>query len=245
MLLHSCGGRIINPVGHKDILNAVARNQARHAPARRHGQKNHCDKKSRSHGFIISFTTFKKCVRLIGMFRKTFFVKPKLQLKYLLVSLLIVVITSASILFVVTQTLIHSDRLSQFSPGEVQNIKNTILGSFGWILGILLLAIGAQSVLFFHRFIGPLYVIEKMLGLMGQGRIGGHIHLRHGDELKELGEAAESLAQNLSVIVNEDRTRARFISRRLEEMVQAEPRLKEKIEKIQAEISQLTGKFQL
>lgn len=49
MLLHSCGGRIINPVGHKDILNAVARNQARHAPARRHGQKNHCDKKSRSH----------------------------------------------------------------------------------------------------------------------------------------------------------------------------------------------------
>lgn len=139
------------------------------------------------------------------MIRTKFFVKPKLQAKILFQTLLLVLIASACVLFVVWKQIYEAEWLVGVSGGELARAKEDIFASWMWITGIILAASLLQNLFFFHRLVGPIYVMERIAALMAEGHMGGHIHLRRKDEFRDLAKSLETVANRVRETVSADR----------------------------------------
>ncbi len=130
---------------------------------------------------------------MMYILRKSFFVKPKLLLKYVFYALLTVIFTSVCILIAMRRTIYTTEALENLvNESEIRAVQLAIMSPFWWIVAILLIVIGIQSLIRFHKIIGPIYALEKIIAMIKQGHLGGHIILRRGDELKDRAQGCKN-----------------------------------------------------
>ena len=185
------------------------------------------------------------------MVRKTFFIKPKLQFKYIFMSVLITAVCSAVVYVTLSRILFTSDRLSELSPFEIAAFQRSFRFSFVWILLLLMLAFGLESMFRFHRLIGPIYVIEKMIKTIASGDLTQEFHLRKHDELRDLVNELVAMREGLRNSVMSDRKTCENINAKLDLLLKsvndgATPAdLRKKIEEARNEISRISSHFKI
>lgn len=175
--------------------------------------------------------------------RKKLLVKPKLQLKYVFLSVLLVLFSAVLSYWIMTREMTRSPFTENLSFGEVTALRQEIRIVFFWVALLLALSVSIQSIVFFHRLIGPIYVLEKMFQLMRTGDLRINLKLRKNDELKDLAEGLEDIVKSYSSWIGEDRKRIEAVKARLSA-------LKGKISDQEAaalmqDLDQVTGHFQI
>lgn len=161
------------------------------------------------------------------MLRKTFFVKPRLQIKYLLLTLGTVLITAICVYFAMDQGVSQLESSSKITMNEIVSMRSTLRVSFLWILSILLLVLGIESIFIFHRLLGPAYALEKIMRLVGKGDLKVIPRLRKDDDLKDLAEVFDEMISNLRRKVEADRAVATEVAQKI-----SDPQLKERLYRI-------------
>ena len=120
------------------------------------------------------------------MARRTIFIRPRLQIKYLISSLLVVCLTALAVYYVFWSSLITSPGLDSLSAGEMRALQYAYQTSFVWVVLIILIAIGFLSIFYFHRLVGPIYVFGKIVKALAAGDLTAAMHTHKNDELKDL-----------------------------------------------------------
>jgi len=150
------------------------------------------------------------------MRRINFFAKPKIQVKYVLITLILVLATGILSLYVMQTRIFHSEFAENLSRGEVQALIAEVRVGIYWVIAIVLIMSLIQAVLFFHRLIGPVIALERILDRMIEGNFGGSVKLRKHDELKDLAEKIEELGERISEEVKQDREKLAEIRQKIE-----------------------------
>ena len=185
---------------------------------------------------------------MLYLFRKSFFVKPKLLLKYVAYALLTVVFTSVCILVVMRRTIYTTDALENLvNESEIRAVQSAMMSPFWWIVVILLIVIGIQSLIRFHRIIGPIYALEKIIELIKQGNLGGHILLRRGDELKDLAQKVEDMSSSLKSYIQKDRETIEKLRSELDSIsdVSVPGEIKTRLAAVKEKLSKITCDFKI
>lgn len=182
------------------------------------------------------------------LFRKSFYVKPKILFKYIFYALLTVIFTSVCILVVMRQTIYRTEALENLvSESEIRAVQSAIMSSWWIPVGILLVVIGIQSLIRFHKIVGPIFALEKIIAIIKQGHVGGHIHLRRGDELKDLAKEIEDMSASLKNYVKNDRKIIAEISTELENISKMtnQQDIKNRLTEVKNKLSEITSDFKL
>ena len=150
------------------------------------------------------------------MRRINFFAKPKIQAKYVLITLILVLVTGLLSLYVMQTRIYHSEIAENLSTGEVQALIAEVRAGIYWVIGIVFIMSLIQAILFFHRLIGPVVALERILDLMIEGNFGGSVKLRKHDELKDLAEKIEKLGKRINEEIKQDKERIAQIKQKIE-----------------------------
>jgi methyl-accepting chemotaxis protein len=179
------------------------------------------------------------------MFRRTYLVKPAIQLKYMLYGLLGVIATGLCVYLVLDLSLNRAESLSQLSAGELESVREAMRGSLIWVMAVLLVIVAAAGTVLFHRIIGPLYAVEKVLRMVADGDLAVYMPLRRGDELREVAEAVEQMVGGIRRRVLVDKETALACRNKLLRLAEADPALKDKIQPVLAELDRIGQDFRL
>lgn len=129
--------------------------------------------------------------------RKKFLVKPSLQLRHLVMTLAVILISClfGYVLFesMMTSALQRSGILTH----DLRHILGLTRWGFFLIMLILLSAIGVENYLLFHKFAGPLHAVEKGLKRISQGDFSTAIHTRESDQLSDLVSSFELMRKEI------------------------------------------------
>ncbi|MFH1353270.1 MAG: hypothetical protein ABIH68_06845 [bacterium] len=127
-----------------------------------------------------------------------FFAKPKIQLKYVFITLVLVLVTALLSIYVMDYRIIHSTFAENLCDAEVAALSKEVRTGILWVLGIVLVMAFVQATIFFHQLVGPLVALERTMDVMREGYFGGRLELRKRDELKDLAEKIEDLGIKIS-----------------------------------------------
>lgn len=150
----------------------------------------------------------------MAIIRKRFLIKPKLQLKYMFITVGIVAMSAIVVYIVLHAVLRSSSGMENLTQGEWMALNNAMNRSLYWIVGFIAAVLAVESVFFFHRMVGPLYVFEKVLRALKAGDLTQSLHLRKGDEFKDVASEFNEMLEVLSSKISEMKISARNISQR-------------------------------
>ncbi|UCG17208.1 MAG: hypothetical protein JSV19_04090 [Phycisphaerales bacterium] len=118
--------------------------------------------------------------------RRKYVIDPAFQLKYagtIAVSVFFISSIIGSILYGVLH---HQARLRVLNPAPQETEVATVVLLFGLVFAAVAAAgVGAWSVITTHRMCGPIYLFERWLAEVAQGRLPKLRALREKDEFKE------------------------------------------------------------
>jgi hypothetical protein len=135
--------------------------------------------------------------------RKNYFIEKKFQVKYLLLTILMLL--TYSLLFIVIIFAPYMLTLYFDYPlNEQAESARVILLLHGriwpWIGGVILF-FGTVSIFISHKVAGPLFRMKKSLDKVTQGDLSVVIKLRKWDDLKDLAERINLLVEELRTFV--------------------------------------------
>jgi len=137
--------------------------------------------------------------------RRQYIVKPKLQIKYLLILAAVIIVSSILIYYMFLDSLLNSPGMDQLSAGAVKNFVRSYTSGFFWaILGFMAIVL-IESIFYFHRLIGPIFFFEKVMTRLKNGDFSVSVHHRHKDETIELATSMNEAISNVRTAVSEDR----------------------------------------
>ncbi|MCL2389844.1 MAG: methyl-accepting chemotaxis protein [Endomicrobia bacterium] len=139
------------------------------------------------------------------MLRKKYFVKPKMQWRYLLILMIIMIILGVLSYYAFLKTLVSAPGMEQLSAGTVKNFTNAYTNGFFWIILAFSVFVLVQSVFYFHRIIGPMYFFELVMKKLSEGNFGVKVHWRSKDETVELANLISKVIENTRKSVISDR----------------------------------------
>ncbi len=135
--------------------------------------------------------------------RKKYFIDKQLQTKYLVLTILMLVVYT--LLFVVILIFPYILALSFDVPlAEQTEAAKTLLilhGSIWPALGIVILIMSGVSVLITHKMAGPVYRFKQTLAEISNGNLDISIKLREKDDLKDLAEEFNKVIGDLRGVV--------------------------------------------
>jgi methyl-accepting chemotaxis protein len=179
------------------------------------------------------------------MFRRNYMVKPALQLKYLAFGIVGVIVTGFCVYLTLDISIVHSERLSQLSQGELDTVVHAMQISFVWVLAILVLGTVVAGVLIFHRLIGPMYAVEKVLRMVADGDLTVYMPLRRGDELREVADAVEQMVGGTRRRLLRDKEHVVACQNKLRQLAEANPNLKTDLDALAAKLDRVGEEFRL
>jgi len=130
--------------------------------------------------------------------RHKYVINPAFQWKYALTITIAVFLISSIVSSVLYGLLHHQARLRFMNPETYTAEVTLVIFLFGAVFSALTAgAVGVWCVVVTHRVCGPLYVLDRYLAQLAQGRIPKLRPMRRKDEFKELystfSKAIESL----------------------------------------------------
>lgn len=139
------------------------------------------------------------------MLRKNYIVKPKVQWKYLVILAIVLVVCAVLCYYAFLTSLQNAPGMDQLSAGTVKNFKRAYTSGFFWIFLVFAVFILVQSVFYFHRIVGPMFLFEKIMRKLAAGNFSMKMHWRKKDETKELASLIGKMIENTRSSVLEDR----------------------------------------
>ncbi len=140
----------------------------------------------------------------MSFIRKHFMIKPKLQLKYMALTAVVVILTGFVVRWILHAVLMASGGMENLSTGEWLALERGLDRSLYLIIGFIAVVLAVESIFFFHRMVGPLFVFERILKSLKEGDLTAKFTLRKGDEFKEvaahLNEALSTLSAKIKKI---------------------------------------------
>ena len=137
--------------------------------------------------------------------RRQYIVKPKLQIKYLLILAAIIIVSSILIYYMFLDSLLNSPGMDQLSAGAVRNFVRSYTSGFFWAILCFMALVLIESIFYFHRLIGPIFFFEKVMARLKTGDFSVSVHHRHKDETIELATSMNEAISNVRTAVSEDR----------------------------------------
>ncbi len=137
--------------------------------------------------------------------RSTYLLKNKIQVKYALLTvalLLIYTIVLLAAVFVPQMWLLASE--SRPFPERVEAANAFLLiHSYLWpILAVVVILFGGVTILVTHRLAGPLFVIHRMISRLLEGDLSARVKLRKEDDLHDLELVVNRLAEKNELLVS-------------------------------------------
>ena len=131
--------------------------------------------------------------------RKKFLVDKKVQIKYaayIAVLLLVYTLLLLSVIFAPHALVLFSDSPApeQVTAAEMVLLLNSYI--WPWII-LLMIFCGVYSIFITHKIAGPVFVFNRMAKTIGRGDFSLRAKLRDGDDLKELAESLNGMADSL------------------------------------------------
>jgi len=151
--------------------------------------------------------------------RKKFFVKPALQLKHLVWTLLAVLACFVSCYLVFESILTSAISRGSLDMSQWIALRESLRLGFGITLLLLLAAIGTENYLFFHSVAGPLYALEKGLRRLAKGDFGDVVQIRETDELGDLIQTFETMKKQIQTRIDLQEKTAQFLSAELDRVL--------------------------
>ena len=122
--------------------------------------------------------------------RRRYFIDKRLQTKYVVLTILLLVVYT--FLFVVILTFPYIVPLASSAPIEEQaKAARTLLTlhkSIWPALGVVMLIMSSASIFITHKIAGPVYRFRKVLAEISDGNLDISVKLRDKDDLKDLAE---------------------------------------------------------
>jgi len=120
--------------------------------------------------------------------RRNLIINAKFQIKYAATIMIGVFLGSSLVSFLLYGLLYHQarQRLLHLAPSNVMENTYAIILFAAAFSMLMAVALGAWSIIMTHRIGGPLYVLQKQLEELAQGRIPKPRRLRKNDEFREL-----------------------------------------------------------
>jgi len=137
--------------------------------------------------------------------RKKYLVKPKLQLKYLLLLALVMFVSAILIYYSFLNSLLTSPGMDQLSAGAAKNFVRSYNTGFFWAMLIFAAVVLSGSIFYFHRLIGPIFFFEKVMDKLKDGDFSVYVHHRKKDQTIELATSMNEAVTNVRNAVLEDR----------------------------------------
>ena len=137
--------------------------------------------------------------------RKKYLVKPKLQLKYLLLLALVMFVSAILIYYSFLNSLLTSPGMDQLSAGAAKNFVRSYNTGFFWAMLIFAVVVLSGSIFYFHRLIGPIFFFEKVMDKLKDGDFSVYVHHRKKDQTIELATSMNEAVANVRNAVLEDR----------------------------------------
>ncbi|MCL2144597.1 MAG: hypothetical protein FWH43_03780 [Endomicrobia bacterium] len=147
-------------------------------------------------------------------YKRKIIVKPKIEWRYFIVLAITILICTGVCYYAFLFVLQNVSGIEQLNPETVKSFKNAYIGGFLWIIFVFALFVVIQSLVYFHRLIGPLFFFEKVMKKVSGGDFTTRMHWRKGDTTKELAVLIGQVIDNTKASVLEDR-------RKIEEAVAA------------------------
>lgn len=131
--------------------------------------------------------------------RKHYFIHKKLQTKYLLLTMSLLVLYTMILLMAIfaphVMALFLDLPLSQ--RAEAAEVLLLLHRNIWPGIGLIILLFGALSVFITHKFAGPVFIFERMARDIANGDLTKRVKLRKGDDLEDLAEALNQMADNM------------------------------------------------
>jgi len=153
--------------------------------------------------------------------RTQYFIAKKFQLKYVGMILLLVSLTAVMCSYVTyyTMMLTMGDKLANVYPqGRLIAIVNMV--NFRILLSMLLVTplIIMIGIYASHKIAGPIYRIEKFLGLMANGDLSLTLTLRKNDELASLAGGINRFVESVKSAMKKEKAAIGSISVSMENL---------------------------
>jgi hypothetical protein len=142
-------------------------------------------------------------LKIIDQKRKNYFIEKRFQAKYMLLTMLLLLIYS--FIFVVIIFAPHILRLYFNYPfaEKVESAKVILLlhsNNWPWIGGVVLF-LGIISIYISHMVAGPLFHLKKSLCKVTEGCLNEVVKLRKWDDLKDIADHVNRLTGELRIFV--------------------------------------------
>ena len=137
--------------------------------------------------------------------RRIYYIEKKFQTKYILLTIFLLLTYTFAFIIIIFSPYILTLSLDFYSLSEKAEAARTLLllHSKVWPgIGGIILLFGALSIFITHKIAGPLYRLKKSLAMIVKGNLDVKVKLRKGDDLKDLAEHFNMLAEELSTFVN-------------------------------------------
>jgi len=137
--------------------------------------------------------------------RRIYYIEKKFQTKYILLTIFLLLTYTFAFIIIIFSPYILTLSLDFYSLSEKAEAARTLLllHSKVWPgIGGIILLFGALSIFITHKIAGPLYRLKKSLSEINEGNLDVKVKLRKGDDLKDLAEHFNILAEELRTFVN-------------------------------------------
>lgn len=121
--------------------------------------------------------------------RRTYVINPSFQWKYALMTATAVFLITSILSSILYGLLHHQARMRMIQPETYTAEVTGVILMFGVAFaGISAIGVGIWCMLVTHRFCGPLYVMERYMVTLAQGKLPKMRNLRRKDEFKDFYE---------------------------------------------------------
>jgi methyl-accepting chemotaxis protein len=137
--------------------------------------------------------------------RRIYYIEKKFQTKYILLTIFLLLTYTFAFIIIIFSPYILTLSLDFYSLSEKAEAARTLLLLHGKVwpgIGGIILLFGALSIFITHKIAGPLYRLKKSLSMIVEGNLDVKVKLRKGDDLKDLAEHFNMLAEELRTFVN-------------------------------------------
>ena len=135
---------------------------------------------------------------------RSLLIKPREQLKYSFVfvglGIIVLMVFVASVILFLSQTMMSLEAAYSLDPEVISAIRKSLVSALGLtlllcvVLATFAIILGVQWT---HKIYGPVVPMQRHIDALKEGDYSSRVNLRKGDELQELSDALNSLAESL------------------------------------------------
>jgi methyl-accepting chemotaxis protein len=177
--------------------------------------------------------------------RKQFWIDAPLQLQMLAYVVVLVIASLALVTFSILRGLTSASADSKQIFHSLDWVLDAISGPLLVSSALSILAAGVLTLIWSHRFAGPLRVLSAGINRIKHGNLTVPVRIRATDTHQELAKEFQSMQEGLRKIVVKDRERLDELSKKLHELAGKHGDHKSELEHVAKELKSLGSEFQL